>query len=178
MRTASTAFFHRLLPALALAAIATASNLAAAPVYLGIFDGNDDLASVKSAIFTSTSQNVDISLYDKSDSAPVLSVITGNPSNPNKEGTWNVLDDSVFISYLTVKASNRFTLYAYSPAVNSGDWSTANILNKNGKQQDLSHLSLWTAPQSSEVPEPSSLALIGGGLTGLAILSKRRKRTA
>lgn len=128
MSAASTALFHRLLPALVLAVIATASNLAAAPVYLGIFDGNDDLTTVKSAIYASTSQNV--------------------------------------------------TLYAYSPALNFGDWSTANILNKNGKQQGLSHLSLWTAPQSSEVPEPSRLALIGGGLTGLAILSKRRKRAA
>ena len=134
-----------ILTALAFAALTTISTASAAPVYLGIFDGNDNEANVEAAILAATSNAVDIDLYDKSDEAPVLTNFNPNPPGGNLQGEWDVINDSVKISYLTVKASNRFTLYYYADPVNFGDWSTANLLNNNGRQQDLSHLSLWTA---------------------------------
>jgi hypothetical protein len=167
---------NQLLPTLILAA-ASVVTASAAPVYLGIFDGNDDITQVKSAILSSTGANVDITLYDKSDSPPALTAFTPNPPNGNLSGTWDVLDNSITISYLSVKASDRFTLYAYNPAVNFGDWSTANITNKKGNQQELSHLSLWLAPQApAPVPEPSTVMLLGGGMLGIASWSRRRNK--
>jgi hypothetical protein len=169
-----------LLPALILAA-ASVVNASAAPLYLGIFDGNDNITNVKSAILSATGANVDVTLYDKSDSAPVLTAFTPNPSDGNLSGTWDVLDNSIAISYLSVKASDRFTLYAYSPAVNFGDWSTANILNNKGKQQELSHLSLWLASTTNTpapVPEPSTVMLLGGGMLGIISWSRRRRISA
>ena len=153
-------------------------TVTAAPVYLGLFDGNDDLANVKTAILTATGLDVDITLYDKSDELPLLTSFTPNPPEGNLSGTWDLIDDSVVISYLTVKASDSFTLYAYDPPVNSGEWSTANILNRNGVQQELSHLSLWTVPRAGEVPEPSTAGLLIGGCAGLVAWSRARMRTS
>jgi hypothetical protein len=168
----------KLLPALILAA-ASVVNASAAPLYLGLFDGNDDVTSVKSAILSATGSNVDVTLYDKSDGAPALTAFTPNLLDGNLSGTWDVLDNSIAISYLSVKASDRFTLYAYNPAVNFGDWSTANILNKPGTQPQLSHLSLWLASSTetqAPVPEPSTVMLLGGGILGILSWSRLRNK--
>ena len=148
----------------------------AAPVYLGIFSGNDHVGDVQAAILAATGQEVNISLFDKSDSGSGLTAFTPIPWAGALDGTWDVVDPSVVISYVTVKASNDFTLYSYNPAVNSGTWSTANLLNKNGVQQELSHLSLWTTASASQVPEPTSVLLMGAGVTALGVLGRWRSR--
>ena len=162
---------------LALCIMLASIHAQAAVTYLGVFGGNDDEWSVEAAIFSATNMTVDLTLYDKSDEAPLLTTVTS--AADNKSGTWDVLNNNVLISYLTVKASNSFTVYQYSPAQNSGSWTTLGIVNNGGTQPELSHLSLWTVPPSGdpggEVPEPGTLAIVGGALLGIGYW--RRKKT-
>ena len=167
-----------LLPTFLLVA-ASALPSAAAPMFLGIFGGspgdNDNITSVKAAILSSIGVNADIQLYDKSDSAPVLTIFT--PENPAtaKSGTFDVIDNAVLISFITVKAGNQFKLYQFTPAVNSGDWDTVGLKNNGGQQPNLSHMSLWTlSGQQSETPEPSTIVFLGAGLVGLGVARKFR----
>jgi hypothetical protein len=168
----------KLLPILLLAA-ASALPSAATPILLGIFgdgSGNDDIASVKAAILSSAHIDADIQLYDKSDSGLVLTTFTPTDPSTAKAGTFDVIDNSVLISFITVKAANKFKLYQFTPAVNSGDWDTVGLVNKNGQQLNLGHMSLWTVPgvPGSDTPEPSTLLFLGAGLAGLGVARKFR----
>jgi len=144
--------------------------LSAGTIWIGTFSGNDSEANVEAAL----GGLVDLTLYDKSDEAPNLTVFTPSPADGALSGTWDVIDDSILISYFTVKASNFFALYQIDPAANFGDWTTANITNPGGQQPGLSHLSLWTAPETP-IPEPASWALIGVGLIALGHLRRRKQ---
>ena len=79
----------KLLPTLLLAA-ASALPSAAALMFLGIFGGspgdNDNITSVKAAILSSIGVNADIQLYDKSDSAPVLTMFTPEIQRRRSQG--------------------------------------------------------------------------------------------
>ena len=141
--------------------------------YLGIFSGNDDKASVELALGAPVNL-IDIALFDKSDENPVLTDITYDDGKL-LSGSWDVINNAVKISFVTVKASNEFALYQYDPAVNAGLWTTAGITNNNGKQQNLSHLSFWSQPDTVQTPEPASIGLLGTGLSGIAFLARRRK---
>lgn len=172
-------FMKKLLPILLLAA-ASALPSAATPTLLGIFGGspgsNDDIASVKAAILASTGINADIQLYDKSDSGPVLTTFTPADPSTAKTGTFDVIDNSVLISFVTVKAANQFKLYQFTPAVNSDSWDTVGMVNNGGQQPKLSHMSLWTLPGDprTETPEPSTMLFLGAGLAGLGLARKFR----
>ena len=152
---------------LALAVLLLTLPLAAAPIYVGTFGGNDSEAAVEAIL------GLDITLYDKSDEAPDLTAFTPSAPGGALSGTWDVNDDTVLISYLTVKASTYFAIYEYNPAVNSGNWSTADIVNPGAQQPGLSHLSLWIGP-SQPVPEPGTWALIAAGLIGVGLIRRRR----
>jgi hypothetical protein len=149
--------------ALALLIASTAISSQAAPILIGVFSGNDHKADVEDALYLATGVAYDLTLYDKSDGGPVLTTITA--SKDNKSGTWDVIDDSVKIAFVTVKASNNYAIYQYSPAENFGNWTTSGILNGGGKQPGLSHLSFWTVPESENpdapVPEPSTVLMLG-----------------
>ena len=142
----------------------------------GQFNGNDDEATVEAAIFATTGEEIDLSLYDKSDGAPVLANYTGDNGSitDSKNGTWDVIDSGVLIDYFTVKAGNSFTVWLVDPGANSGTWTTAGITVGNGQQPNLSHLTLWTSDGGggpSEVPEPS-YALAISALAGMGLLRK------
>jgi hypothetical protein len=143
----------------------------------GQFAGNDNEANVEAAILSATGVTIDLSLYDKSDENPVLTTVTGLGG---KSGTWDVINDAVVISYVTVKASNFFTLYEYTPGENSGSWTTAGITNPGGQQPNLSHLSFWTGPNTNpgsdpgDIPEPMTLTLLASGMGALVIARKFR----
>jgi len=145
----------------------------------GMFAGNDDEASVEAAIFTATGTAVDLSLYDKSDGGPVLATYTGNNGviTASTDGTWDVIADSVLITYFTVKAGPNFTVWRVDPAANSGAWTTAGLtVGNNNNQPNLSHLSLWTGGSGPGgdpvIPEPMTMGLFGGGLLALGLYRK------
>lgn len=159
---------------LALLVAATATSGFAAPILIGVFSGNDKIEDVQAAIFSVTGLTPDLTLYDKSDSDPLLTTVTS--SSDGKSGTWDVIDNSVKIAFVTVKASNNFAIYQYLVPVNSGDWTTAGIVNNGGNQPKLSHLSFWTIPSEvpeNPVPEPSSIILMGSAAVALIGLKKR-----
>jgi len=152
----------------------TAFSGQAAPILIGVFSGNDHKADVEAAIFSATGMSFDLTLFDKSDENPLLTNITGDKAM--KSGTWDVIDDSVKIAFVTVKASNKFAIYQYSTSVNYGDWTTSAILNNGGQQPKLSHMSFWTVPEQenpdTSVPEPSAVLMLG---SAAALLIGARK---
>lgn len=140
--------------------------------------GGDAEAAVEAAILGATGSAVDISLYGGSDNDPGLFSMTGVPGTG---GTWDVIDDSVMIAYITVKAANSFSLYDVQGA-NSGTWSTAGLRVKNkDSQPTVSHIRFWLGPVTdpgnpdppNATPLPGTLALLG--LSVLGLVARRRR---
>lgn len=86
-------------------------------------------------------------------------------------GTWSL--PGYLISFLGVKAGNDFILYQLASPSSSGSWSTAGLVNRNGGQLGLSHLSFFGS--ETAVPEPAQWALMIGGF-GLVGAAMRRRR--
>jgi hypothetical protein len=103
--------------------------------------------------------------------------------NGKLSGTWSL--PGFDVNYIAVKAGNQFILYSLAQAASSGVWSTAGLLNPNGRthpQLGLSHLAFFgnthvvTPPPAGAVPEPASWAMMlgGFGLVGAALRNRRR----
>ncbi len=136
--------------------------------------GGDPLAAVQAAITSATGvAPVGLSLYGKSDSNAGLFALTG-VSPAAQSGTWNVLDDSVLIKYITVKAANSFALYEFSgQGTNSGAFTTLGLLNNGGNRPGVSHISFWQA-STPAVPEPATWAMMIFGFAGIGFSMRRR----
>ena len=146
-----------------------------------VASGNDNLASVENALAAALGVNVsslDLSLYGKSDDNPALFTF----SSPQVGGGFNVKSvdwsviDGTLIKYVTVKGANSFKLYEIAGAgASSGvDFSTLGILNGGGNQPDISHLSFWTVPGTTAVPEPATWAMMIAGFGFAGGLMRRR----
>lgn len=153
--------------------------------YIGKFSGNDvsppgqygdKAAFIEAAL---TSMNIDfgtnVLFYDKADcngsfaSENGLSSATGCPG---KSGEWWT---QMPIDYLSVKAGNEFTLYSYEPPVANGSWSTGYLVNSQGRNRDVSHISFWYKERVS-VPEPSAILLMGLGLLGMGLAGRKLRK--
>jgi hypothetical protein len=140
----------------------------------GLYDnsgGGDSEAKVEEAIFGATGMMVDISLYGKSDSNPTLFSFTPTDPTSAQSGTWQVLDGTS-IAYITIKAANSYALYQVNSS--SGTFTTAGILNNGGQQPNVSHISFWTA-DTTPVPEPATVILMGAGLIAAGAYRRFRK---
>ena len=137
--------------------------------------GGDPLAAVQAAITSATVvAPVGLSLYGKSDSNAPLFALSG-VSPAALTGTWNVLDDSILIKYITIKAANSFALYEFSgQGKNFGSFTTSGLLNNGGNQPVVSHISFWQAGEVPAVPEPATWAMMIFGFAGIGFSMRRR----
>jgi hypothetical protein len=105
----------------------------------------------------------------KNDDPGRASVIT---EDLGTSGTWAT--PGFLIEYIAVKAGTEFVLYRFNAPTSSGSWSSANILNKNGRPQDMSHVSFF----GTAVPEPATWAMMIGGFGLIGAAARRRRRAA
>ena len=88
-------------------------------------------------------------------------------------GNWT-LSAGFLADFVAVKSSQNFILYKLPAPANSASWSTIGLLNKQGRQQELSHLVFFGS--SSAVPEPATwlMMVAGFGILGYAMRQKSR----
>lgn len=92
-------------------------------------------------------------------------------SSDGTKGTWTAPDGSD-IDFVTVKAGTEYAVFL----ANDFDWSTMS-------KHDISHITFWSAANytppgasgSSAVPEPTTMALLFGGLGVLGYNTFRKK---
>lgn len=132
---------------------------------------------------------------------------TGAGDSACTQGTWSMQPSLDFIEKLqaalcrnsfdhlalVLQASDRFAIYDFdfnllsaglpglhdsTPYAFTGTWNTSDLLDKNGKRQNVSHFSVWArAPmptETNEVPEPGVGFLFVLGLAGVAVARWRR----
>lgn len=139
---------------------------------------SDSETNVEAGIFAATGVNVDLALYGRSNENPDLFNFTGFGSLSG--GTWDVIDDLVGISYVTVKAGTQFSIYDVGGA-NFGNWTLSGLVVRPVKPGNPPnyHLSFWTMEGGNgAIPEPTTWAMLiaGFGMVGMAM--RRRQRVA
>ena len=114
-------------------------------------------------------------LYDKYEhedgSSLSLLTYTFNDTQQNA-GTWTT--NGVNVQFYTVKTASEFAIYFLgAEGLNEGTWTTEHVHSNGGTDNpQISHMSTWN--QTTPVPEPSTLLLMGVGLLGLAAYSRKR----
>jgi hypothetical protein len=86
-------------------------------------------------------------------------------------GTFTLSGGGLF-SFYAVKAGNQFMLYQVAPT-NSVNWTTAGLVNGNGKLRDASHITVFGG--AGAVPEPAVWAMMLIGFGGIGSALRRRK---
>jgi hypothetical protein len=164
-------------------AVVMAGLLSVVPTQAAVLDGNDDAASVKSAL----GLECDLTLLAKFEwgSETGISLTEGLWNDPSKwdisvepgglSGDWAWLGngDGYDLKALAIKAGDYFKVEDIT-GLTSGDWSTVGILvgggnNGIGNQPQVSHLSFYGC---KSVPEPASV-LAGLMALGLGVAGRK-----
>jgi hypothetical protein len=101
--------------------------------------------------------------YTQSGSTGTFSI---NPS------LWTLWDNiAIGFKFGTGHQPDEWFVYSLASGVTSGTWQFVNIFGKGG---GLSHVQLYGMPGTTNVPEPSVLALFGLGMLGFGLVRRRR----
>ena len=92
-------------------------------------------------------------------------------------GTWtyNPGADDPLINFFVAKGGPNFNLFSNLGDPNSDDWSTP-INSANNQPFGLSHLTFYDEGGGGQVPEPTTLLLLGAGLFAAGYARRRVKR--
>jgi hypothetical protein len=99
-----------------------------------------------------------------------------------KNGTWSFTSGADLYEIVAVEINATAAifgmgeLYLTDPIANNGNWDTSDIYSWFGSHPNLNYLDFYGVKVSSgAIPEPMTLALVGGGLAGFGFL-RRKKR--
>ena len=84
--------------------------------------------------------------------------------------TWGNI--AVGFKFGTGTQPDEWFVYLLNPLVSSGSWDFVNVFGRGG---GLSHVQLYGAPGTTNVPEPGTLALLGLGMMGAAFARRRKQ---
>jgi len=107
------------------------------------------------------------------------SFVSSTPEPDMKSGTWQTVAPLGTIEFYAVKAGNAFAMYQVVSPDSTGSWSTYDIW-KLGLQGiggrgglEVSHFTGYN-PGGAPVPEPATMLLLGSGLMGFAVFSRKK----
>jgi hypothetical protein len=90
--------------------------------------------------------------------------------NANLWDTWSNI--AVGFKFGTGNRPDEWFVFLLNPSVSSGTWQFVNVFNRGG---GLSHVRLYGTAGGTSVPEPGTLALLGLGLIGTVLVSRRKQ---
>jgi PEP-CTERM motif len=106
-----------------------------------------------------------------------------NNPNTQTQGTLNFTNTVYGTFVLGLKSSTHFSFYQFDAGqagMNSVSFTTIGTsVNGNGAAQNLSHAALYQDPSLSirtVVPEPSTYAMMFGGMLALGVAARRRRK--
>ena len=147
---------------------------------------NDDLATLRDFLDYLSMDDINCSsltLIGKSDEDG-LSILSTQSNSEGKliSGTWATTAGS-YVSLITVKAGNAFSVYWYASAASSGEWNVGYIpdagngTNNNSGPAAMSHVSGFLCdPATAPVPAPATFLLLGSGLVGFACFGRKKNK--
>ena len=153
-------------------------------IYLGtVYDATDSEAILMEFLIdVGAWDGKEITFYGKDEDntlwAPDTQTITDKGI---VSGTWqtfsptNIPANYDLVEFIIVKGGNNFSVHQYDPAASSGEWNVGYLpdAGKSGSSPSVSHLSAYY--ETTPVPEPASILLIGTGLLGLVGYSRKKK---
>ena len=84
-------------------------------------------------------------------------------------------DTRDYVDFIVVKGSNSLSVHQWVPPVFEGLWNIAYLANAggSGSPPSMSFVRGYSASQTP-IPEPASIFLLGIGLSGLAVVSRKK----